>query len=232
MGQVTDRDVRMLTWIGRHRAVMARHVEQRFDVIRRTVYQRLAVLREHGLVDYQRGPVGAAGVYLITSEGQELVGVEGIRAPQMSVARWLHDLGLVDLTLHFEARGIPVVTEREMHMAEASGANGHYTIRRMRSGCRSNGSRPHYPDLWLEPADGRRVAVELELTAKSTTRLRELLGGYRPAGHVTAVAYYVWGGRVRRRIERVALEVGLRDEEPAEPQPQLRIRDWQPPYEQ
>lgn len=214
MGEVTQRDLRMLAWIGRHQAVMARQVARRFELAPQTIYKRLGVLGEYGLVAYQRGLAGAAGVWLITAEGQKAVGIAGVRPPSLGLGSWVHDLGLVDLSLDYEARDVEVVTEREARMEEAAVANGRFSIIRAGQEKQPGDLGRHFPDLWIfASGNGSQVAVELELTGKSTARLRALLAGYRKAGHVTGVIYVCGDDRIRRRVELVGQQVGLRDEE-------------------
>ncbi len=46
----------------------------------------------------------------------------------------------------------------------------------------------HYPDLMLDTSGGHRVAVELELTAKSSRRMARIMTGYASDASVDAVA--------------------------------------------
>ena len=47
----------------------------------------------------------------------------------------------------------------------------------------------HYPDLMLDMATGHRVAVELELTAKSSRRLSRIMTGYASDARIDSVLY-------------------------------------------
>ena len=49
----------------------------------------------------------------------------------------------------------------------------------------------HYPDLMLDTRGGHRVAVELELTAKSARRMARIMTGYASDASVDAVLYLV-----------------------------------------
>jgi hypothetical protein len=69
----------------------------------------------------------------------------------------------------------------------------------------------HRPDLGVDNR-GHRVAIEVELTAKTPTRLKAILGGYEvqvAAGRLAGVVYVTDHPGVRRGIERAAASAGL-----------------------
>ena len=72
------------------------------------------------------------------------------------------------------------------------------------------GGRPrlHYPDLLLVTPDGRRVAVELELSSKGRTRREKILRGYAADRDIDAVVYLVDNPAVGRAIRTSAARVG------------------------
>jgi hypothetical protein len=58
-------------------------------------------------------------------------------------------------------------------------------------------------------ADGRLVAIELELTGKRTRRLEGILRAYRRTSHFASVHYYCESAAVRTRIERIGRVLSL-----------------------
>jgi hypothetical protein len=74
------------------------------------------------------------------------------------------------------------------------------------------GSRgTHRPDLGME-RDGRRMAIEVELSPKAPRRLRAILAGYEHAiatGGLARVMYILDGPEVERAVARAARQVGL-----------------------
>lgn len=69
----------------------------------------------------------------------------------------------------------------------------------------------HRPDLGIT-ANGGRVAVEVELTAKAQSRLHAILAGYRQelgTGRLAGVLYVVDRPAVRQAVEQQARRVGL-----------------------
>lgn len=70
----------------------------------------------------------------------------------------------------------------------------------------------HRPDIGVG-IGGRRLAIEVELTAKSPSRLRAILAGYEnelDAGRFAGLIYVVDDVGVRRGVERAARQSGLR----------------------
>jgi len=63
-----------------------------------------------------------------------------------------------------------------------------------------------------------RFAVELELAAKRTARLREILLAYRRAQHLEAVVYYAELPAVQSRLEALRGELSMAD--------RLDVRPW------
>jgi hypothetical protein len=60
--------------------------------------------------------------------------------------------------------------------------------------------------------DGRRMAIEVELSPKAPRRLRAILAGYEHAiatGGLARVMYILDGPEVERAIARAARQVGL-----------------------
>ena len=97
-------------------------------------------------------------------------------------------------------RGQRWISEREMRTAPAWSVPVLWTSR-----------RTHRPDLGLLLGD-TRAAVEVELTAKSPSRLRAILHGYvaqSHAGRLAAVFYVCDDRSVARGVARAARHVGM-----------------------
>jgi hypothetical protein len=158
---VTERDLTVLRWIGEQFAVRA-------DVIRwllsgdrplsegrtRQVIDRW---RRAGLVHQCRFFAGADTVVWPTREGLRLV-LDGYRArtPALSMLAHIHAVTLVRLGVERRGAGRDWAPERALYRARPSPdvhvADGEYTDR-----------------------DGRRTAVEVELTVKAAGRLRRII---------------------------------------------------------
>jgi hypothetical protein len=71
--------------------------------------------------------------------------------------------------------------------------------------------RLHYPDVLLVDPSGRRIAVELELTAKSRPKLDVILAGYAADPTVDAVLYLVDRRSVGKGVQAMAARLGISD---------------------
>ena len=73
----------------------------------------------------------------------------------------------------------------------------------------SGRARLHYPDLVLVGSDGRRFAIELELSPKGRSRLERIIAGYGADPRVDGVLYLVDDARVARGVRTAAANVGI-----------------------
>jgi hypothetical protein len=176
-GRVTERDLEIVRWLGRHRLATAEQVRRRFGLQRAKVYRRLELLVTAGLVRYEPG-VRSRRVYLARPAGLRAVGLD-LPGATVSAASFAHDIAVLDVAIAFEAHPRwRVLTEREIRALDRDAAvHSRYALR----------ARPHdgtpdpgrWPDLVLEDiATGTRHAVEIELTRKTRARVRQKLRDY------------------------------------------------------
>jgi hypothetical protein len=69
--------------------------------------------------------------------------------------------------------------------------------------------RLHYPDLLLRTADGRRVALELELSSKGRARRERILAGYAADPRFDGVVYLVQNASIARGVQAAARRLGI-----------------------
>jgi hypothetical protein len=60
----------------------------------------------------------------------------------------------------------------------------------------------HYPDLLLIDGGGRRVAIELEITAKSPSEREKILTGYAADPRIARVVYIAYKPQVAQALCR------------------------------
>ena len=87
---------------------------------------------------------------------------------------------------------------------------------------------PHVPDGLLILADGRRVAVEVELSAKGSARYRSVLGWYATALDLARVRWFVADRQLRDRLEALVRSERLDDLASVEPLPRVLVRNRRP----
>jgi hypothetical protein len=212
--RLTERDTKMLTWIGRHRMVSARQLARVIATSEERTEARLRRLEKAGYLTSEHRFRGRPRVYLATALGLGLVGLP-LSVPAIDMRSYRHDLGVVDLAVDLQLGGHDFRTEREMRHAEALGERS-YSLRFSASEERRAGR--HWPDLVVLGADDRLWAVELELVPKRTSRLTQILTAYRWAEHIAACAYYIENAALRARIATLVGELGLQDK--------VAVREW------
>ncbi|MES9504436.1 hypothetical protein ABWI13_30765 [Streptomyces koyangensis] len=175
-----------------------------------TARRRARLMTEAGLLLRSADVRWARTVLWPTERGAQVAGV-GLGAPHPPGERLLHRLALADVGLRQEAAGHTVLTEREVRTAEAvpgraaelladlgvpgvhDGARGEPVLA-VRAGVRS----VHWPDLVLVlPGDGIG-AVEVELTRKTPSALRQVLRAY---GHARRRVVYLGTEPVVRQLQ-------------------------------
>ena len=202
-----------------HRLVLSNHAQALLGVSANTASRRLRALEQAGLARrealFHRYPAH----YRIERRGLELIGSRlGVPKRGLNVA---HDVGVAWLWLaaHRGAFGplAEVVSERTMRSRD--GIEAHATRVTGRSehepfGVRLSGQGPkgrprlHYPDLLLVDRQGRRIAVELELSSKGRSRRHQIIGSYAFDRRVDAVLYLVSDQRVAREVQEAARRFG------------------------
>ena len=217
--RITGRDRLLLEFIAEHRLVLSNHVQALLGVSAKTASRRLRALQQAGLVEretlFHRYPAH----YRIQRRGLELIGSRlGLPRRGLNVA---HDVGVAWLWLAAQRGAFgpmaDVVSERTMRSRD--GTEAHATRVTGRSehepfGVRLSGQGPrgrprlHYPDLLLVDGEGRRIAVELELSSKGRSRRHQIIGGYASDRRIDAVLYLVTDQRIAREVQAAARRFG------------------------
>lgn len=217
--KLTDRDRLLLEFIAEHRLVLPAHVQALLGLSAATVSRRLRTLEQAGLLLRNKLFEGYPPHYRIARKGLRLIGSR-LPVPKGDVAV-RHDIGVAWLWL--AARNgtfgslAEVVSERQMRSRDGTEAHAaRVTGRREQDpfGVRLSGYGPgsraqlHYPDLLLIDRDGRRIAVELELSSKGRARRHRIIGGYAADRHIDAVLYLVQDPRIGREVQDAARRFG------------------------
>ncbi len=190
-------DRALLWWVGRFRFVTSRELAVRFGVTEQRVNTRARRLIGAGLLGAMRAHNNARRLVFLTRRGSMTLGLGERRAPRTDV-QVRHELAIVMLVARLE-QGLPlgrslVLTERECRRAEREtgrpwSASVYYQGRRQR----------RWPDL-VALIDGKRRAIELELTPKHTPRLEAIIRAYRYS-EFNEVLWLTDVEPLRRRLE-------------------------------
>lgn len=176
-------------------------------------YGRLKALADAGYLELVRLWHGRPGAYVATAEGTRVADVS-LPPARISATTLAHHLAVADLAdrLLAEHPGAAWTTEQELRR------DAMRLSRERRTGRLFDGV-PHVPDGILVLPDGRRVAVELELSAKGSSRYRTILDWYAAGMDVERVRWFVTGAAPRQRLAELVRGQCLDDLVAVEPAP-------------
>ena len=197
--QITERDRVLLEWINRFGYVQVSQIGARWGVSKVTAYGRAKKLIQEGLLEHRRFWYQAPGLYSVSRAGCELAESKLPSIKNISAATIRHQLAVVDLFLQLSKdRSVHFITERELRQES------------VQQGIGSNG---HIPDGVLLQ-DGQKIALEVELTAKSKKRLTRILNQYRKNFEYQQVWYFCGSGEVFNLLKREAANYSFLEVKP------------------
>jgi hypothetical protein len=214
---ITARDRLILELAAEHRLILPAHARALLGISASATGSRLRKLASAGYLVQRRIFAGRPTDYQITSKGLAVIG-SSLPTPQLDLRSHAHDVGVAWLWLAARAGTFgplsEVVSERTMRSRDARRDAGPATLSGplgVRLGGKGPGGRErlHYPDLLLVMPDGRRIAVELELSAKGATRREKILAGYGADPRFDAVLYLVDRPAVATAIRSSASRLGI-----------------------
>ena len=166
------RDLELVGWLGEQYGARTDQLETLLDCGPRTVQRVLARLRDAGLVTTRRLLVGETAWVIPTSTGLRATG-HGFGVWQPRIGLLAHTAAVNDVRLHIQARSPESqwIPERVLARERQAGE--------------------HLPD-GVVVVDGQRVAIEVELTAKSQRRVTAILDEL--TGRFDTVLYFCAAG--------------------------------------
>lgn len=218
---LSEIDLELLRFLAEHRFLLAEHAAALLGVTPQTASRRLARLARARYVRQEAGFNHQPDMHLITRAGLAAVG-STVSAPRVNLLTYEHDVGLAWLWLAAQRGTFGPLSEilGERSLRSQDGARDRsagcgdsaepFGIRKGGVGIRG-GERLHYPDMLLRTADGRWVALELELSHKARVRVESILAAYAADPRIAGVVYLVQSQSVARSVERAARRVGVPD---------------------
>lgn len=214
---ITARDRLLLEMAAEHRLILPAHAQVLLDVSPSAAHSRLRALAKAGYLAQRRIFAGRPADCQITRRGLAVIG-SALPAPRIDLRAHAHDVGVAWLWL--AARGgtfgalSAVVSERTMRSLDGRQDGETETVSGplgVRLGGRGPGGRErlHYPDLLLVTPDGRRIAVELELSAKGAGRREKILAAYGADARIDAVLYLIDRPALAKSIRASARRLGV-----------------------
>lgn len=212
--QLTARDRGLLGFIADHRLILADHAQALLDTTASAARTRLSALVRAGFIVQHRVFHHQAACYQVSARGRAAIG-STLPPPRLDLREYMHDVGVawVWLAARAGAFGTPreVISERQLRSRDglprrageldlsASPRDERLGVHLVGFG-RSGREQRHYPDLLVDTDDGRRIALELELSAKGRARRERILTGYALDRRIDTVVYLVNRPAVERSI--------------------------------
>lgn len=215
----TPTDAEWLRWLGRVRYANAPQLARRFLPGRkqplRLVYWRTARLEDWGLLERANKLWRQHGLFVVTPAGYRASRspLEPPRDREVKLGPIEHTLGVVDLVIAYERTGATVITEREFSTLERDQHGQSPYMVRVSSFAAEGRAMWHPPDFVVVRPNGGVVAVELELSLKSASRVKDILSAYQRSPIITHVRYFVpadsKGRRIAETLDQVARRLGM-----------------------
>jgi len=176
-----------------------------------TTFSHAARLIAAGLAESCRLRQGDGSLIYATRSGVEVSGAFAPALPgEPAPTTWAHLEACAWTAAWLTARGRHVIGSRALLLDEQWKGQLEWLER---DGLRR---RAHRPDLVTgQRADGRLMPVEVELSSKSLSRLRAILGlhaAWIAAGRTSAVIYVCGPSQLAERVRREGVEFGLSSE--------------------
>ena len=200
---ITERDIKIMAEINRHGFMGAEEISRAFTMPVRVAYTRLQKLVETGFVKHERILHAYPGVYWLTFSGKGACNSSLSTLGTPSAGTFEHELKTVRLYLAVKAKyGDKLIrwqTARELR------SNKFNISGDPEAGFKA--AKSHTPDalLILDNEPGlSKYALELELSIKSTPRLKSIIENYTAAlhrGQLDRVVYYCGNDTIKKRLE-------------------------------
>jgi hypothetical protein len=212
--RLTPRDLELLAFAAEQRLMLADHARALLGMSADAARTRLGALARAGYLTVQQTGLGRPRCFQIARPGLDAIASD-LRPPRrLDLRSYDHEAGAAWLWLAAGAGRFgpvrEVVAERRLRSLDARPERDGPPL-----GVRLGGTGPrgqpriHYPDLLLIAPDGRRIALELELSSKGRVRREKILAGYGADARIDAVLYLVKDRRIGRSIQESARRLGI-----------------------
>tara|TARA_B110000003_G_C16453769_1_gene458971 strand:+ start:62 stop:673 length:612 start_codon:yes stop_codon:yes gene_type:complete len=161
--RVTDRDVEIIKWLNKHGYATVTQIAKYISTSKQFAYARLKKLVDNQYIEHQRIFAKGDGIYKPSLVGNKMANEVMKPVNKINLQTYQHNLKLVDLSMHLlKSYSCEFITERQLRHEKGNSGIG-------RLGHISDG---------ILLIDGKKIAIELELTGKSNYRLEKIINEY------------------------------------------------------
>jgi DNA-binding Lrp family transcriptional regulator len=161
--RITDRDIKLLIWLNKHGYATVKQIARFIQTGKVFAYARLKKLVDNGYLEHTRIFVNQDGIYKPTTQACKLTNDNIKPLNKINLQTYQHNLKLIDLSFDLiDKHNTQFISEREL---------------RQEKGKSGIGTTGHIADGVLIIND-KKIAIELELTTKSSYRLEKIINEY------------------------------------------------------
>ncbi len=161
-----------------------------------TGYARIQKLVDGGYITRKRILHGHPRIHRITQLAKQASSDELPLLKKVSLGEYNHNLGLVDIALDLKDKhkSASYITERTYkHLTGLTGV----------------GNSGHIPDGVLEFKNGKKHAIELEMSVKAASRLDKIMKFYASNFDFNKVIYFITSQSVANALQKAADRIGI-----------------------
>lgn len=193
--RLVERDFRLFRWVNSHGYVTSFQIIRYLDVAKTTGYRRIKKLVDHGFLTRENILYGMGAVHRISKEAKDVSGDEIALLSKISLGGFTHNLKLVDVSLDLleEHENSTFKTEREIRFLSGIGLSDH----------------GHIPDGELVLSNGKRIAIELEMSVKASSRLDKIMKFYSKNLDYDEVHYFATDQIISNALHKARVRYSL-----------------------
>lgn len=183
-----QRDGEILKWVNGFGFATADQIQKFMNVGPTAAYVRIKKLVEAEYLERERILHGQSRIHKVTKKGTLASGDHILPVREIRLGTFKHDLVLVDLGLQLqEETNGQFIPQRQIRHDEGLSGVGQFG---------------HIPDGYLIIDEDKPIAIELELSVKSRSRLNSIIQDYSSDLGVKEVWYYTDHVNVENALEK------------------------------
>lgn len=183
--RITSRDIEILRWINRLGFLNIDQIATHFHISKPTAYARLRKLVKGQYLTHEYCLHSEPGVYRVTRLGADIADDPIPPLKELRLGSFKHDTVVASVMIRLATKyNCEVTTEREL---------------RRNTPFKKRERKTHFPDGLLNLPD-KKVAIEVELTSKSSWRLKDIIFQHHCNFTYDEVWYFCGSKAVEKKV--------------------------------